>query len=674
MPLVLDTETNQTIDLPADKIAAGGSRYSAIQPGGEVTSGGTVARTPEERNLLEQNGQANFDSGSSQALQEREAAHQQALKSWDNRMQAFSEGAIDALSVGLVHATDTHDQEVSEANPGFHFVGEALGTAGSIAIPGGPGAKLTEGAKGVGKALASTLIKSTESRLAQGATRAIEEAAIGAALGTTHALGSGITESIIHDKPLTAEAVASEAGLGTLMGFAFGGIGGLMEKSAITATKGPVIAQDGLLSSTSKEAKALVGLANQAHRELDSALASHQVKLGALQAFEKEGVLEPVEITKLRVQEEIISDAVKAQKKLAKFDAGAINGKDSEFAKWRSASEDYQASMRRFDEANGPVGSSLTPHEGDTAVIPGPVDTQGGYGEDSASRDANMAMGLEARGPVIKNGREYPARAAVSSDQLASDYERIYGQKFEPGRYDQAAPGEGRRMPIIDQESLHAPMVGEENLGGKVTPNSDNGTNPGKGRRASTEVLGPSKSEIPRPEELSDSIHPELGQRIGVDRIGQSEYGTKQNPFAKAEAKANYKESVELDKTVPGVKPEVDNAKTIPSGEPSAVTEVKADARNQARVEVRRIMNDWAAESAKSVHQSPTKLAEMQISNLLNKLDRDTGGRLDMSAGVWGDQGHGFSMTDRIAQVRDLRSMAEMAAAEARGVDRKSVV
>jgi hypothetical protein len=122
--------------------------------------------------------------------------------------------------------------------------------------------------------------------------RAVEEAVPNAALAGGAALGHGMMDALIEDKPFAAEHIVNEAGLGALVGGAFGAGATLFGRAASKVRARDMIRkQGGLLDATSAESLSAHQSVREAVSGFDAALEHHQAAFGALKGMEEVGEL-----------------------------------------------------------------------------------------------------------------------------------------------------------------------------------------------------------------------------------------------------------------------------------------------------------------------------------------------------------------------------------------------
>lgn len=152
--------------------------------------------------------------------------------------QAFGEGVIGGLTLGVVQPDDEEAQQRAER----HGVANTLGNITGMILPAvvSGGATLPESGAEIGietgaKSVAGDLLANTPAGLLQrgasaaagkiATTRAGQMAAQGAIEGFGAAAGQNIGAAL-RDDPVTQESVVTSLGLGTILGYGMGAIGG----------------------------------------------------------------------------------------------------------------------------------------------------------------------------------------------------------------------------------------------------------------------------------------------------------------------------------------------------------------------------------------------------------------------------------------------------------------
>jgi hypothetical protein len=470
--VLFNHETNAYEEVPAEQVSAAiaSGKYTAT---GASTSteadGGVVTRPVEQLGAAATQGERDAGAviAARAAGQRREV--QKGLDS-DGAL-TFSEGIVDALTVGLVHGTRDEDELRREADGGSALLGQLAGTALGLGLPVGPVKWLTEGGEALGGGIARTLLGEAQTGFKGLVTAGLKESAANAALMAATAFGHQVTDAVLADKPFAGEAIANEAGLGAMLGFGFGFAGSAFGQLA-KASRGAVEASGVAV----KESGAALDSVQALTRQWDNVVEQHAQRLGVLKVLAEEGHI-PDNILPERTA--VLRQAERARDALRAVDADvALAGDAKEYAKWRDAVENYQEVVGVLDRKMAPslrerFGPPKILGESPNSAGPQihPLDTDQVMADKGFRSPMSMELDAGMRNPTGKS------LAGITSEQLHADYERIYGHPFEetPG-----ASGEVLR--------------GEENLGGKKTPTSSLETNPGgRGRQAQ-----PSESAMPR--------------------------------------------------------------------------------------------------------------------------------------------------------------------------------
>lgn len=190
-----------------------------------------------------------------------------AFDSAGYKLMTFGEAMVDTLSSGLLHQTGKKADLRRDVNSGSAFAGNLAGLA--IALGAGPetaiakftpAGRIAAGGERAGKAAAKAIfgeaMAGERTAVATG-RRAIGEAIPNAMLGGAAALGHGVTDALIEDKPFAAEHVVQAAGTDLLIGGAFGAGAHVLGKAASKIRAREFISkQGGLLDAASKESVA----------------------------------------------------------------------------------------------------------------------------------------------------------------------------------------------------------------------------------------------------------------------------------------------------------------------------------------------------------------------------------------------------------------------------------
>lgn len=455
MSVLFNTETGRWEEVADADVAAGIESGRLISGGGQRMSGDgySAVRTPEEAAELSgllgesQDITAEATAANDAAAGERRAA----FDTVGAKALTFAEGAVDALTFGLVHGRGAADDFRREVNSGSALLGQLAGTAVGMGLPGiGTVARVGEAG---GRALAKALLgEATEGVVGRVLVRGAEEAAIGAGLMGSTAVGHQVGDAIIEDKAFSGAAVVHEAGLGALLGFGAGLLSGGFRAAA---SRGDIAAQGGLVNGTSIESIALTdelrGVRDAYARNLDE----YAGRQGVLDVLVSEGQVPAV----FGAERKAALDAARAAgKRLNELDLdAALNGDAREYGKYRSAMADYRAKAEAADalfREPHPLERLKQVRPGAPAEYPAPRVNTGGV-------DDEWAMGLDDM--MAKNPG---ARAR---------YAELHGREWEP----------------VAVRTPSGPVVGEGGLGDAApAPFREDFATPEAGTRAGKRPAG----------------------------------------------------------------------------------------------------------------------------------------------------------------------------------------
>jgi hypothetical protein len=178
--------------------------------------------------------------------QERSAAKDEAYSGIGQTAQAFAEGAVGGVTLGLAQPDSEEAQERAARHPYANAAGNFAGMLAPAVLT--EGASLGESGIGAGaKSVAGDMLaQSPAGLLSRGASAAAEKVAtsrIGrmAAQGAIEGFGSAAAQNVgaaLRGDPVTQEAVVTSLGLGTVLGYGLGAVGGkALEKLEGKASK-----------------------------------------------------------------------------------------------------------------------------------------------------------------------------------------------------------------------------------------------------------------------------------------------------------------------------------------------------------------------------------------------------------------------------------------------------
>ncbi len=304
-------------------------------------AGGTLVRTPEEAALLREAFGTPTVSPEGQFAESRATARRLMFDNAEDKATTFAEGAIDALTLGLIHETGDAAETRRSVNSGSAAWGNALGTGLGLVLPTGPVKWVTEAGETVGKLAARTALRTETGMIARG----LREAGSASALLSATAAGHQVLDVLLEDKPFAAEAIVDAAALGGVLGFGGGALLGGLSR----ASRSSILDQGGMIGDT---AAAEQGIA-RAVRSLDESVEKNARVLGGLKEMRRAGRLGEVSDDFIRVRSAALRDAEKAQEAFSALKA--LPDDPKEYAAWGAARERYHAAVRELDDI-------MTPH------------------------------------------------------------------------------------------------------------------------------------------------------------------------------------------------------------------------------------------------------------------------------------------------------------------------
>lgn len=345
------------------------------------------------------------------SAEQGDAAQRHALDSWDEKVGTFVEGAVDAISLGIIREHGDQAELRREVNSGSALLGGITGNA--LTLGAGSAFKAARGASlaldaleggDIGKTVVSTLNETTRLQ------RATHEASIAAALAGAGSVGHQAMDSIIDDKPFAMEAVAKETGLGALLGFGLGLMGGGLGKTGGRLSKETVEAQGGFLDPSSPEFAQATDHVASAVRWMDDSLEAHRANLKGLQAIEDQGKFN------------LNSDLMKARSDaLKQVDAVRKGLPENVVASMKNADPALSKGIDDYVDALGQL---------DTAMRPAPLERfeptpLGQYTHDLAAEDQAKALGYSSKEPGA-NPLDLPGQVGEMKFREGGSFEDHY--------------------------------------------------------------------------------------------------------------------------------------------------------------------------------------------------------------------------------------------------------
>lgn len=437
-----------------------GDNVTTVAPGGR-----TLPRTAEDAAAL---GATVQDP----AIGEAEAVVQRQRKMFErpiDKALAFTEGVIDAATLGLVHGHDADSAMNRDVNSGYNFAGEAVGTALGL-VTGGPVRGVAGLGERAGVAAAKGVLRQGEKAIV---TTALREAGAGAALTGATAFGHQLIDAVIEDRAFSGEAVLDATKLGGIIGLAGGGLMGGFGK---LATRADVKLQGGLVGDLGDA----LGTHESASAAYGEALHFHEQQLGALKQLRKAGALGDVSDDFLRVRSATIKEARAAQQALRDLDVeAALSGKDP------AAYKNFQRRWSEYTRAMEQVDEIMTPHPAELVGARRLGAEAGPAGETSVSQTssatpADMA-GTQVRSvrgsedfivPASRVSEAIPDEAGYLANYKSRPMESVEGApaQMPEGTPAGTVPGKKTAMPppndlaLLDEAIKKLPMrTGEEN-------------------------------------------------------------------------------------------------------------------------------------------------------------------------------------------------------------------
>lgn len=472
-------QTNTYEEVPAEQVGAAIASGQYTASGATTTTqaeGGLVTRPVEQLGAAGVQGESSAEgvNAARSAAARREV--QRELNS--DKALSLSEGLVDALTLGIIHQTGEQADLRREADSGTFLLGQLLGTAAGLKLPG-PVRGVTTGGEKLGESIARALLGEAQTGFKGVVTRGLQEAGASAALMSAGAFGHQITDAVVANKPFAAESILHEAGVGALLGFGFGFAGSAFGQAA-NASRSAVEASGVAV----KESRAALESVDKLTRTWDEAVEQHAQRVGVLRVLADEG---HVSAGAMEQRASALAKADKARDALRAIDAErALGGDAKSFQKWRDAVERYQAAVTELDTSMTP---SMVERASLTPVVPGarihpdymPTGAAAAEGQELMARAVGAVpradtLGMAAAGDRTSwkgafNKETPPRDPSQVLDELMTPekraaYEQLHGRPFE-----EAPPS-----PVAQD-------VHEANLGGKSTPTSDQVTTPGTAPR-----------------------------------------------------------------------------------------------------------------------------------------------------------------------------------------------
>lgn len=516
---VFDLETQAYVTIDSDEAAAGikAGRYEGGAQTVKTQTGSVSARSVEDLSASEAVGDRQAPDIAAEIVAEIYAQERRdAYDTLGDKAMTFAEGVVDAASLGLIHEHGESANIRRQENAGSALLGQLVGTAASLGV-GGPVKMVAKGSERFGRAAAQAVLGEAASAKALGtiATRAAEEAAIGAGLMGATAFGHQLSDAIIEDKELAGEAVLHEMGLGAALGFGMGALAGGFK---VAASRSAIKGQGGLVDGASLESRMLVDEIKGVKAAWRDAADQYVAKADVLKVLHGKGVI-PEEM--LLPYQEAAKRARKAVDLLEDYPVlPALDAGPKEYERFRKA----WSSARKDIDAAGEV----------FAAPP------------SAARPQRMNLGSGeqfARRPNTGHVTEGGAWSQELDDMMMSNpenlaaYERMHGRPYEP--------------------MARKPIVGEGGLGEGAERFVDDAAAP-------TDKTNPGGKKRPQPAAEAPTPTPDPELQFGpgsVNRVdgGVTGYAKRNNLQAPEQPgivpRDSAIEQVQLERTAVGKKP-----------------------------------------------------------------------------------------------------------------------
>jgi len=656
--VLFNHETSSYETVPAELVGSALSSGKYTAPEGSTLTraeGGVVTRPIGQLGAAATQGET--DAGDVIATEGAIARRAEQSDLVSDRALTFVEGAGDALTLGLLHGTSDIDELRREVNGGSALLGQLAGTAMGMATPSLVSGVAKTGSA-LGRAAGGALLRDIETGFGRTVARGIEEASINASLMAASGFGHQVVDAVVADKPFAAEAIVHEAGVGALLGFGAGWLGSSFSQLAKSSRS--AVEASGVAIKESKAAlEAVAGMTGA----WDEAVETHARRYGVLQVLADEG---HIPSGNLEAAGQAVREATRARDALRALDAEAALGGDTRaYQTWRNAVEKYDAAARNLDKQMTPSleqRASLTPVEVgarppmEPPIHPMDIDAaeaaRGSVSTMSQELDAGMRGGSQEGWTHLKG---------KSAADLTAAYESLHGRPFEPGP---GAPTTG--------------VTGEENLGGAQSATSELGTNPGRGRRASSPSgLAPIGERAPLGNDTVvdprvERFNKPLGRVRDVHDTALDVSGHETPPREVLEAgeppttpRDNGQKFIDLRNS---------KVAQLEAGTAEAGTGAPAKPRDgSGKAAVRDYLREWFSASDAAPRTSPGDAMAAKLSEALDSLTRAGGTRLDSVGalelgGALGLKTPATSLGARLDQVWSLSKVGQFAADEARGV------
>jgi hypothetical protein len=230
--------------------------------------------------------------GASELLgQQREQEYRESYDTFGQEVLGFVEGGLEGLSAGLIDRGASEESAMrAEVNPYAGGAGVAAGIIAPALLTGGSGlaaqaARLTP---------AGVIARAGEAAAVRAGKNVIlREAARGAVESAGFAAGHAVGGALMSNKPLSAEAIVSEAWQGGLLGGALGGLAahaGRIVRKADDIQAG-VRASDDLLNASSDLSRSVSDHFRSAGNAWDGAVAEYGKRLDNIDTAQRAGAI-----------------------------------------------------------------------------------------------------------------------------------------------------------------------------------------------------------------------------------------------------------------------------------------------------------------------------------------------------------------------------------------------
>lgn len=679
----------------------------------QPASGGQIVREAGEAEAVQrQFGNPEVSPEPGRAA-ERDAQRRALFNTLEDQVLTIAEGVTDALSLGALRETGEAADIRRGENPGSQFTGNLLGTVLGLKMPG-PLKWTAEAGEAAGRAAAKRIVKNADGVIGTG----LREAGSGAAMTGAWATGHQVMDSVIEDKEFSAEAVLDQVKVDGLLSMGAGMLIGALGKAGVS--HGAVKAQGGLQG---KDLNQFREVHLEAMRAYDDVVAEHAARLGAIKGMRAEGVLNSFADDILPVREEALRNAQSARRAMDKFNTKGIWDADpKEYARFQAARDKYFSAVDDLDAAFKPRGTERAPvvelgaPSSDTYLSPPPGEIPveipgaktGAHSPRAAAEPAEPVVSPDA--PTVAGEtpayRKAPNEAPPEAIQeLLPENTRVEfgidnaGRQMLPEHLAQITKGAKVVHPHPVSEAADNMLQGEVQewpllklRNGWFMPQDTINANALWFQKAFPDVVDPVAlkqwQERLAPHQANTAVGgPALGYQQPKGDLAALNAAVEKIPLRDPPAASSKAPVADPDATV---LEDVPAAKLNAAADKAAAKEAREmeramrkadrgagptvfdDAPDVKRARAQDQLNEWVG-SYNVTRPSPADRAASRIQELMDELQRVSGGRLDSAAGIRFSEREGVVPSPhlyggRMDQVWALRRVGKLAANEARGV------